>query len=293
MEKLKEQNYLSAVTLAKAGYYIFPCRGKGKRAKAPLLKQSWRAISTLDLEQIKLWWDNYPDAIPAIDLGKSNLIVLDADKKANVDGVTNLLALFKQYEYDISNIFTVVTANNGFHFYFKQPKDIMLGNATGDLPKGVDVRGAGGYVIASGAILEDGKKYIAKGSFTNIVTLPNWIKDIITKPKPAIKHVNRVKKPSVSSLLDDNFRRYVDKLVAEEMQQLRYSATGTAINKLSTSAFNLGTLVGAHVLSKIEAISKLEHNSFYLGLKAKDVLATINLGLQAGIRKPRDLNVDI
>ena len=37
------------------------------------------------------------------------------------------------------------------HAYFKQPNGKPIGNGRGRLPKGIDVRGVGGFVIAPGA----------------------------------------------------------------------------------------------------------------------------------------------
>src|SRR5262249_62030602 len=51
------------------------------------------------------------------------------------------------------------TANGGAHLFFKQPEGEPLGNGRGELPDGIDVRGVGGFVIAPGAVLPDGKRW--------------------------------------------------------------------------------------------------------------------------------------
>ena len=43
----------------------------------------------------------------------------------------------------------VKTPNGGLHVYFKQPNGEALGNGRGSLPPGIDVRGAGGFVVGA------------------------------------------------------------------------------------------------------------------------------------------------
>ena len=60
-----------ALRLAEAGLAVFPA-GPDKK---PLL--SWRKLSTSDPTVIERLWERWPDAMPALDLAKSNYVVLD------------------------------------------------------------------------------------------------------------------------------------------------------------------------------------------------------------------------
>lgn len=75
----------------------------------------------------------------------------------------NLTALRSQIEQMIGTplpeTWTVNTPRGGQHIYFAMPEGLMLGNSRGSLPKHIDVRGEGGYVIAAGSRREDGKRY--------------------------------------------------------------------------------------------------------------------------------------
>ena len=53
--------------------------------KKPHVK--WRDVSTTDPDQIKEWFKQWPDALPAIDLAKSGHIILDGDRHGGPDGV--------------------------------------------------------------------------------------------------------------------------------------------------------------------------------------------------------------
>jgi RecA-family ATPase len=160
-DAMKTSNAEYANKLAEYKLPVFPCHNRPddeKRHKKPLV--SWRTASTSDPVQVREWWERFPDALPAIDLGKCGLVVLDGDRhQENVDGVAALDALFMSYGGEIVAP-SVLTPGNGRHVYLKQPRGkIPLGNGRGGLPPGIDVRGSGGYVIAPGASLPDGRRY--------------------------------------------------------------------------------------------------------------------------------------
>jgi hypothetical protein len=142
-----------ALRLAEAGIAVFPC-GPDKK---PLVK--WRTLSSSDPEAVARWWHQFPNALPGIDLEKCDLVVLDGDRHGGPDGVTALRDLLRQQPgFDIQTAPTVFTPNEGVHVYLAQ-NGHGLGNAEGDLPDGINVRGAGGYTIAPYAVLPNGRQY--------------------------------------------------------------------------------------------------------------------------------------
>ena len=143
-----------ALRLAEAGIAVFPA-GPDKR---PLLK--WRELSSSDPKAIELWWQRWPDAVPAIDLEKSDLVVLDGDRHGGPDGRTTLQELLNQLDGFDGTAPIVTTPSGGIHVYFSQ-NGRELTNARGDLPAGIDVRGTGGYTIVPDAVLPGGKGYHA------------------------------------------------------------------------------------------------------------------------------------
>lgn len=159
----------AALDLARRGFYVFPldhpshewCQGVGKdhvphragdRGKHPACK--WSTWSTTD-----------PDTISAthyfggraynigIDCGKSGLLVVDEDVPDEWD------RLCADLEVDPPVTFTVRTAK-GRHFYFRQPPGGHYGNGEGALRGyGLNIRGAGGYIVAPGSLHESGVTY--------------------------------------------------------------------------------------------------------------------------------------
>src|SRR5262245_46705859 len=71
-----------ALKIAEVGLYVIPAEVRLYRdrwLKKPLIN-GWRAKATTNAEQIRLWWKRFPHAVPGIELDRSNLVVIDADR---------------------------------------------------------------------------------------------------------------------------------------------------------------------------------------------------------------------
>jgi hypothetical protein len=102
----------------------------------------WKTQASTDIGQIAQWWQRWPHALPAIALGRHNLIVIDADRHGGPDGVLAWTTLTAEHGGADSPV--VDTPSGGQHFYFLQPEGKPLGNRKKPLPKGINVRGVGG-----------------------------------------------------------------------------------------------------------------------------------------------------
>jgi hypothetical protein len=92
--------------------------------------------ATTDIKQIEKWWETVPEANIGIATGpESGIFVLDVDPR---NGGVSLIS-----EYGAPDVFT---GGGGEHYYFKWPDGI--GKLKGQLRPGVDIKGAGGYVLA-------------------------------------------------------------------------------------------------------------------------------------------------
>jgi hypothetical protein len=156
------QNLETALRHARAGLRVFPGkvfrRFKGWTKKPAILE--WQERATTDEAQLRAWWAQFPEALPCIELGRSGLVVIDADRH---DGGTDGVAAFHQLAKDIGVVephpVTLSATGSGQHHFFRQPEGAQLGNSAGGLPYGIDIRGAGGLVVAPGAIRCDGAAY--------------------------------------------------------------------------------------------------------------------------------------
>jgi len=151
------ENLRVALETAAAGGFAFPAivtwnESTKKLDKRPAIS-GWREAATRNPEQIKQWWTTFPDAVPGVELGRSNLFVVDLDRHpGGADGVAN----FKAFRGDnpVPRCPTTKTPSGGYHLYFRQPEGERLGNRTGTLPAGIDCRGDGGWTVAPGAVFE-------------------------------------------------------------------------------------------------------------------------------------------
>src|SRR5215813_7508007 len=177
-------NLTAALSLTAAGLPVFPA-GPDKR---PLLA-GWQEKATTEEEQIRKWCDAYSPALPAIVVGRAGLVVIDCDRHpGGDDGIKAFNRLLSANGGNLADVPITKTANGGAHLFFKQPKGEPLGNGRGQLPDGIDVRGIGGFVIAPGAVLPDGKRWqlvngrplLADAFKTGTIPeLPQWLADII------------------------------------------------------------------------------------------------------------------
>jgi hypothetical protein len=79
-----------ALKCAHAGLHVFPVTPD--KRKKPTVRGNWREYSTNDPATIGKWWSIRANHLVAIDLGKSDLLILDGDLHPNADG--EVLALF-------------------------------------------------------------------------------------------------------------------------------------------------------------------------------------------------------
>lgn len=179
MMAVAADNIKTALSLAAQGLFVFPCHSGGEKAKQPMPFLKWKEKSTTDQAIIAGWWRKWPDAAPALDLGKSGLLVVDADRHGETDGVEAFGELMSANGFNPDSAPLVATPNSGNHHFFRQDPGRVLGNGRGALPAGIDVRGAGGYVVAPGAVMQDGRVYELWGDISAAPVIPDWLATIL------------------------------------------------------------------------------------------------------------------
>jgi hypothetical protein len=156
-----------ALSLARTGYRLFPVHRSvsihgctcGERAcsdpgKHPRITKWERSASNWD-QKLNRWARRFPVTNWAIACGPSNLLVIDEDTPGEFDRYC------RDNGWHISPTFTVKTAN-GHHFYFDQSRlaDQPIRSAVRPWAGyALDVRAAGGYVVAPGSVHSSGSLY--------------------------------------------------------------------------------------------------------------------------------------
>jgi len=149
----------AALTLAKAGYRVFPLTPNTKVAAI----KEWPALATSKIQNVTAWWNTraYADCNVGVATG-DGLVVLDCDTKPPSKkwpkGRSGLDSLILLDTMGLEQSMRVATPNDGVHVYLKTTtKWANSVDRLRDFP-GIDIRGDGGYVVGPGSVI-DGVPY--------------------------------------------------------------------------------------------------------------------------------------
>ncbi|MDZ8200631.1 bifunctional DNA primase/polymerase [Microbacterium sp. SSW1-59] len=137
-------NLETALSLAAAGWYVFPLTPSGKFLEG----FGWDRGASRSPKQIEEWWADDPRLSIGVHCGRSGLVVVDLDKKNGKDGLASLtaagVALPRTFNY-------TSRGGKGTHHIFRAPKGVQL-TIDRDLRgmPGVDIRSGIGMVAYSG-----------------------------------------------------------------------------------------------------------------------------------------------
>ena len=180
-----------ALYYARLGWPVFPlywvdagecscsnpaCSNVGKH---PLTKHGVKD-ATVDVQIIRVWWGEYPDANIGIATGAaSGIVVLDIDTQ---HGGEKSLSELEKNNGPLPDGPRVRTGGGGQHLYFKHSGGPVRNKVA--LCQGIDVRGDGGYVVGPGSNHLSGKRYIWQYGMTPaklpLPTIPDWLKRLIS-----------------------------------------------------------------------------------------------------------------
>ncbi|MFJ3702477.1 MULTISPECIES: bifunctional DNA primase/polymerase [unclassified Streptomyces] len=91
-------------------------------------------------------------------------IDLDIDTTHGNDSVAALRQLALQHLFTIPPTVTVLTPSGGRHLWLTGPPGASVPNSAGRLAPGIDVRGAGGYLVGPGSVTTHGRYRLAPGT---------------------------------------------------------------------------------------------------------------------------------
>ena len=150
-------------------------------SKSPLGGHSWYTRSTLDPEQVAEWFALTPDCNYGLWMGPS-FVAVDLDVKPAVNGVEVFQKICEEngigdFRLDIPTL-QVRTPGGGYHLIFKVPFPVANANT---FPKGIDVRGAVGYIVGAGSRDSRGEWTVIDPSMP-IINAPDWILAYLKEP---------------------------------------------------------------------------------------------------------------
>ncbi|MEH3045515.1 phage/plasmid primase, P4 family [Sphingomonas adhaesiva] len=291
----------AALEYARRGWPVFPCNA---RDKTPLVKADRDAAgkpikgtggvkqATTDVEKVAAWWRRWPSAMIGVAMGENGLFALDFDPRTDeATGEEWTLERLKaeletQIGASLPASLAVRTPSGGVHVYLSQPAEGASIRNRGNLPRHVDVRGAGGYVIAPPSRMIDGRSY-------------RWLRDdrdaLIAEPPAGLVTVLRAKgakgNGQSAKPQGDGVERYALAALDSECQAIRSAEAGKRQDALNRGAFAVAQLVAAGALA--EPSSRMAVLAAALANPGKDdqsaIEATVDSGWAAGLAAPRDL----
>lgn len=273
------------------GLPVFPCRSHAEEhvdqatgeiitlgEKTPLTPNGFKAATRFP-RIIERWWSDWPDAAVGLPTGeKTGFFALDIDNKPGGANGFDWLAEMEAEHGPLPDTARVTSPNGGLHIYFKY---VVGTRNRGALGAGVDIRSEGGYVLAAGSTMANGRSYKWETDTREIADAPAWLLDLLL-PKSAPAHTQY----SLSAATNN---AYVDAAVDRELADLAGAPMGTRNNALNDAAFSIGTIVGAGALSEAEARALLQDVARGWGRDWSRCCKTIENGLKAGIQNPRHI----
>ncbi|MEU6392521.1 bifunctional DNA primase/polymerase [Streptomyces sp. NPDC046939] len=92
----------------------------------------------------------------ACGLPPHHLIGVDLDTKAGTNSSASLRELALRHLFTIPDTVVVATPSGGRHLWLSGPPHVVVPNSAGRLAPGIDIRGAGGYLVGPGSRTEHG-----------------------------------------------------------------------------------------------------------------------------------------
>jgi len=100
----------------------------------------------------------------ACGLPPHHLIGVDLDTKSGTDSTTALRELALRHLFTIPPTVVIVTPSGGRHLWLTGPPDVVVPNSASRLAPGIDIRGAGGYLVGPGSRTDHGVYESAPGA---------------------------------------------------------------------------------------------------------------------------------
>ena len=264
----------SALALAAMGLLVFP----GKPGQKIPASDHGHLDATVDVETIKRWWTETPDANIDLRCDASGFVVVDVD--ARTGGYKTLEAL----EAELGPCPDTVVARTGcrqpgLHLYYRVPAGMEFRGKLGD---GIDIKYRG-YVLAPPSIHPDGGRYewLSSPFDTEVAELPAaWLEAMVKRGSTKVSAIQ-----SQTIKTNATTSAYGAVAVEKETKAARNAIDGERNNTLNKAAFALGQLHAGDEV--VDVRPELVQAGMDAGLPEHEARRTVDSGWSAGQSEPR------
>ncbi|MBM4275662.1 MAG: DNA primase [Deltaproteobacteria bacterium] len=247
------------------------CQHPGKHPLGKLAPAGRNSATTAP-ETIRRWWGRCPQASIGIVTGlESGLLVMDVDPRNG--GHPNRLP------GNLPITASVTTGGGGWHFYLAHPGNGFRFPKALPGCEGVDLKAAGGYVLAPPSLHISGQRYAWQipHHSTPLAPCPEWLLELAKCPEH--------RPPSTIPAVDTGGlgSAYGRAALRGELTRLAQTIEGGRNNALNRAAYCLGRLVAAGHLDEECVVNLLLPVGANIGLGEREVRATVQSGLRAGL----------
>jgi hypothetical protein len=242
--------------------------------KRPLLAK-WPEQASADPTVIARWRRRPRCRLAVMTGPESGVMALDVDTPDGhgVDGRAALRELARKAG-PLPATVTAVTPSGGRHLFFVWPAGRHIRSRP--LLPGLDVKGWRGLVTLPPA---PGRHWLASPLDRPLAALPRPWLDLIDPVRPTVTIPVRAAGSS----------RFAAAALEREVAAVAGAGRGERNHALNRAAFALGSLVGAGALDAATVASALASAALAAGLDRHEIAATLESGLAAGMRQPREL----
>lgn len=271
-----------ALSYARAGNRVFPCREGGKE---PLVSGGFKSATTHE-GVVEDWWTRWPNA--NIGWAIEHCVVIDVDPR---NGGPRTPA-----HIDLPRTKTVLTPNGGFHLYFfleDEDEDVSF---VGQWPgmKGVDIKAPGkGYVLLppSGlGSLNGGTEFRIYGEYKRaddypVQPLPQDVLTLLTRKAPTLSGDAVVTRRAFFPWEDGS--RYGQGVLRKRVFAVRTAPEGRRNNTLFKATAQVAQFIAGGELDEDYALGELLKAALDAGLDIHEAIPTIRSAYEVGVADPR------